>query len=41
LISFSESLLVAVVTIIVCSYGGYVAAKRAAAVDPMIAFRGR
>jgi len=41
LISFSESLLVAVVTIIVCSYGGYIAAKKAAAVDPMIAFRGR
>jgi len=41
LISGSESVLVAVITMAVCSYGGYVAAKRAAAVDPMIAFRGR
>jgi ABC-type antimicrobial peptide transport system permease subunit len=41
LISVGESILVAIITMVVCSYGGYVAAKRAAAVDPMIAFRGR
>lgn len=41
LISFSESLLVTVISIAVCSYGGYIAARRATAVDPMIAFRGR
>ncbi len=41
LISFSESLLVAIVTVFVCTYGGYVAGKRASSVDPMIAFRGR
>jgi len=41
LITVREPLLVAVITIAVCSYGGYVAAKRAVAVDPMIAFRGR
>jgi putative ABC transport system permease protein len=41
LISVRESLLVAIITTVVCSYGGYLAAKRAAAVDPMIAFRGR
>jgi putative ABC transport system permease protein len=41
LISLGESLLVAVITIVVCLYGGYIAAKRTAAVDPMIAFRGR
>lgn len=41
LISFRESLLVAITTILICSYGGYIAAKRATAVDPMIAFRGR
>jgi putative ABC transport system permease protein len=41
LISGSESIFVAIITMSVCSYGGYVAAKRAAAVDPMIAFRGR
>jgi len=41
IISLREPLIVAIITIAVCSYGGYVAAKRAAAVDPMIAFRGR
>jgi putative ABC transport system permease protein len=41
LISVRESILVVVITMAVCSYGGYVAARRAAAVDPMIAFRGR
>ena len=41
LIDLKETLVVAVVTMVVCSYGGYVAAKKAAAVDPMIAFRGR
>jgi len=41
LISVREAVIVAVVTMAVCSYGGFVAAKRAAAVDPMIAFRGR
>ena len=41
LISVRESVVVAIITMAVCSYGGYVAAKRAAAVDPMIAFRGR
>jgi hypothetical protein len=41
LISGNESVIVAIITMAVCSYGGYVAAKRAAAVDPMIAFRGR
>jgi len=41
LISSSESVIVAVITMAICSYGGYVAAKRTAAVDPMIAFRGR
>jgi putative ABC transport system permease protein len=41
LISAKESLLVAVITIAVCAYGGYIAAKRAASVDPMVAFRGR
>jgi putative ABC transport system permease protein len=41
LISTRESVVVAIVTMIICSYGGYVAAKKAAAVDPMIAFRGR
>jgi len=41
LVSASESIIVALITMAVCSYGGYVAAKRAAAVDPMIAFRGR
>ena len=40
-ISLREPLIVAIITIAVCSYGGYVAAKRAATVDPMIAFRGR
>ncbi|MBD3181678.1 FtsX-like permease family protein [Candidatus Poribacteria bacterium] len=40
-VSTSESLLVAVITMAVCLYGGYIAAKRAASVDPMIAFRGR
>jgi len=41
LMSVWESVFVAVITIAVCSYGGYLAAKRATAVDPMIAFRGR
>ena len=41
LISVKESLLVAVITIAVCAYGGYIAGKRAASVDPMVAFRGR
>jgi putative ABC transport system permease protein len=41
LISIRESVIVVVITMVVCSYGGYVAAKRSAAVDPMIAFRGR
>ena len=41
LISAKESLLVAVITIAVCAYGGYIAGKRAASVDPMVAFRGR
>ena len=41
LISGRESVIVAVITMAICSYGGYVAAKRTAAVDPMIAFRGR
>jgi putative ABC transport system permease protein len=40
-ISIREPLIVGIITIVVCSYGGYVAAKRAASVDPMIAFRGR
>ena len=41
LISAGESIIVAVITMVVCSCGGYIAAVRAAAVDPMIAFRGR
>ena len=41
LIGTGESIIVAAITMAVCSYGGYVAAKRAAAVDPMTAFRGR
>ena len=41
LISIREAIIVAFTTMIVCSYGGYIAAKKAAAVDPMIAFRGR
>ena len=41
LIGIGESIIVAAITMAVCSYGGYVAAKRAAAVDPMTAFRGR
>ena len=41
IVSVSEAILVAIITIVICSYGGYVAANRAAAVDPMIAFRGR
>jgi len=41
LISIRESVIVAVITMAICSYGGYVAAKRTAAIDPMIAFRGR
>ena len=40
-ISVREPLIVAFITIAVCSYGGYVAAKRAVTIDPMIAFRGR
>ena len=40
-ISIGESITVTVITMVICSYGGYVAAKRAVAVDPMIAFRGR
>lgn len=41
LIRVSETLIVAFITMAVCSYGGYVAAKRASMVDPMTAFRGR
>lgn len=41
LISIRESILVAFVTMAICCYGGYIAAKRGTAVDPMIAFRGR
>ena len=41
LISIKESLLVAIITMAVCAYGGYIAGKRAASVDPMVAFRGR
>lgn len=41
IISVGEPIIVAVITMIICSAGGYVAAIRAAAVDPMIAFRGR
>jgi len=41
IISAGEPIVVAVITMIICSAGGYVAAIRAAAVDPMIAFRGR
>ena len=40
-ISVSEPISVAIITMLICSAGGYVAAIRAAAVDPMIAFRGR
>lgn len=41
LISVREAIIVAIITMIVCSYGGYIAAKRASSVDPMVAFRGR
>ncbi len=41
IISPSEPVVVAITTMIICSIGGYVAAVKAAAVDPMIAFRGR
>ncbi len=41
LIGIRESVLVAFVTMAICCYGGYVAAKRGTVVDPMIAFRGR
>lgn len=41
IISPTEPIIVAIITMIICSVGGYVAAVRAAAVDPMIAFRGR
>jgi len=41
IISPGEPIIVAIVTMLICSVGGYVAAVRAAAVDPMIAFRGR
>lgn len=41
LISVRESFIVAIITIAVCSYGGYIAGKKAASIDPMIAFRGR
>ena len=40
-ISVSEPIGVAIITMLICSAGGYVAAVRAAAVDPMMAFRGR
>ena len=41
IISAGEPIVVAIITMIICSAGGYVASIRAAAVDPMIAFRGR
>ncbi|MBM3212521.1 ABC transporter permease [Candidatus Poribacteria bacterium] len=41
LINFREAILVFFITMIICFYGGYVAAKRASAIDPMVAFRGR
>jgi hypothetical protein len=41
IISISEPIFVAIITMLICSVGGYVAAVRAAAIDPMIAFRGR
>jgi len=41
LISVGEAILVVIITMAVCSYGGYISAKRAAEVDPMVAFRGR
>ncbi len=39
-INFTESIIVAVISIIVCCGSGYLAARRAIGVDPMIAFRG-
>lgn len=41
LISVKESFLVAIITIAVCSYGGYIAGRKSTSIDPMIAFRGR
>ncbi|MGB9597434.1 MAG: ABC transporter permease, partial [Candidatus Poribacteria bacterium] len=41
MISVKESFLVAIITIAVCSYGGYIAGRKSASIDPMIAFRGR
>ncbi len=39
-IHFAESLIVAGISLIVCCVSGYVAARKAITVDPMIAFRG-
>ncbi len=41
IISPRETFVVAIITMSICSAGGYVAAIKAATVDPMIAFRGR
>ncbi|MDE0506828.1 MAG: FtsX-like permease family protein, partial [Candidatus Poribacteria bacterium] len=35
-----ESIIVAAISFLVCSFSGYLAARKAVAVDPMIAFRG-
>jgi len=40
LISIKESILVVAVSLIVCVFGGFIAARKASSVDPMIAFRG-
>lgn len=40
LISARESILVIVVSMLVCGIGGFIAARKAISVDPMIAFRG-
>ena len=40
LISLRELILVIVVSLLVCGIGGFIAARKAIAVDPMIAFRG-
>ena len=39
-INFVESIIVACISFVVCCGSGYLAARKAIAVDPMIAFRG-